>query len=459
MSARRLALAVLEQVERGGAFATRALDRALARDASLTTADRALATELVYGVLRHQTRLDRALAAHVSRGRGLGKTHPLALRALRLAAYQILMLDRIPAAAAVDEAVTQVRQALDQRRAGFVNAVLRRLADQGEPLLPDPDRAPRDYLVEATSLPGWIADRLLRRFDPVEATRLGDALTERPPVTARVNTLRTNREALIAALAEGSPPIKARPGRCTPEALLLEGAPDPGRSAAHMTGAFTLQDEASQLVSHLFSPAPGERLLDACCGRGGKSLHLAALMACPGADAAGELVAADESADKLAALRQGAERLGAQLPRVIQADLTTPPPSLAGAQPFDGVLLDAPCTGLGVLRRHPEAKWRLSEADLGALAKQQAALLEALAPLVRPGGRLVYGVCTLTREEGPDQVRRFCERHPDFALEAPPTGGTVDWAPLQDGPGPAVQTLPHRHGCDGFFMARLRRLR
>jgi len=446
---RNVALTVLEQVERGGAYTSVALDRVLTQSASLGRADRALATDLTYGVLRHRTRLDRALAPFAKRG--LKRAHPTVRRVLRLATFQLLMLDRIPASAAIDEAVTVVKHTVDRRAAGFVNAVLRRVAEQGEPPLPDPARQPEEYLRDAASLPDWIAALILDRFGPAEAVSLADSLVSRPPLTVRANRLQMDRDALGDQLQAAHANATAERARYAPDGLHLRGVTDLRRSALYERGALEVQDEGAQLVGHLLNPGPGDQVLEACAGRGGKSLHLAAL-----AGKVDGLWAADNATAKLAALSGRMERAGLRSPRLIATDLTAPCSELEQRR-FDRVLLDAPCTGLGVLRRHPEAKWRTETGALKTLVELQRRLLDRMAPRVRPGGLLVYAVCTFTRAEGADQVDAFLDRHPDFGSEPPPNHVGVNWNELREGDDPAVQTLPHRHGCDGFYMIRLRR--
>jgi 16S rRNA (cytosine967-C5)-methyltransferase len=449
-SGRNAALLVLEQVERSDAYASVALDRVLARNASMSSADRALATELTYGVLRHRTRLDRAVRPHTKRG--LKRAHPTVRRVLRLATFQLLMLDRIPASAAINEAVAVVKQVVDRRAGGFVNAVLRKVAQQGEPPLPDPIKKPAEYLREAASVPDWMAALILERLGPSEAVALADSLVSRPPLTIRANRLKQGRESLLDRLTQTHASASGDLARYAPDGLHLRGAADLRRSALYEQGGLEIQDEGAQLVGHLVNPGPKDRVLDACAGRGGKTLHLAALAG--GVDG---LVAADSGAAKLVELKRRAQRAGLQPPECIAADLTAPCPDL-DQRSFDRILLDAPCSGLGVVRRHPEAKWRMDPTNLGPLEELQRRLLDRLAPRVRPGGLLVYAVCTFTRAEGPDQVASFLERHTEFAPEPPPARGDVAWEEVLDRDGAAVQTLPHRHGCDGFYMIRLRRL-
>ncbi|MDY0000278.1 MAG: transcription antitermination factor NusB [Polyangia bacterium] len=449
---RRLALSLLEQVERTGIRAAAALDKALDAAPGLPQPERALATELFYGVLRHQGRLDRALAAYAQGGaRGLRKVHPMALRAMRLAAYQILVMDRIPSAAAVNSAVQSVRQARQGHVSGFVNAVLRQLASHGEPPLPDPRSDTLAFLVEAASLPFWLAEQLLLWFGPVTAVSLALSLLERPPTVLCANLLRGSRDLLARDLAALEVPAELC--KHSPEGLTMTGSGDPRRLAYQLyaAGRFHVQDEASQLVAHLVGLEPGETLLDACSGRGGKLHHLCAL--CPDA---GLLLALDRNQGALRHLNERARRLSARHASPLRADLCAPLP-LAPSMVFDAVLLDAPCSGLGVLRRHPESKLRLRLEDLADLSARQAALLDRLAPMVRFGGRLVYAVCTFSPAEGPEQVEAFLSRHPEFDLEPPPAG-PVDWSKVLGSDGLTVSLSPHRHGTDGFFMARLRRL-
>lgn len=484
-SGRALAHRVLRQVAAQQVFVTPVLGAAL--DASgLPARERRLATELVYGVCRHQQRLDRALAAMAHRG--LRKLNPGVLAILRVGAYELLFLDRIPDHAAVNSAVDAARRVGGPRLAGFVNGVLRRLAREGEPALP-PHADRRAHLAAALSLPGWIVDRLAGELaaeagQAADAAGLADALEAAATalngpaaLSVRANRLRCDREALAACLRgeggdmqsdieadtdAGGAGVDVEPSPWAPQALMVSGLGDPERSPSFAQGLWTVQDVGAQLVGHMVAPAPGWRILDACAGVGGKSTHLAELT---GDQAV--IDAADVSESKLALCGQSAARLGLRgvVPRRVDLTRTDPEAwAAAGLAPgYDAVLLDAPCSGLGVLRRHPEAKARLAEQDVARMAALQARLLDALAPRVQPGGILVYSVCTFTREEGPAQVEAFLARHPGFALEAPPAG-EVAWARLAPGAagegaaaGGVVRTWPHLHEADGFFMARMRR--
>jgi 16S rRNA (cytosine967-C5)-methyltransferase len=392
LTARDVARRVLDRVDRGGAWATPALDGELAR-AGLDERDRRLAAELVYGVLRHRARIDRALAAHAE----LKRTPPRVITALRVAAYQLLLLDRVPGYAAVDDAVHAARAAGGPRLAGFCNAVLRKLATSGEPALPADARA---RIEVEHSLPAWIADELAA----AAGDRLGElaaALAQSAPLVARGNLLRTTREALIDSLrAEG---VTATPVASAPMALALDGLGDLARSATFRAGLWTVQDPGAQQVALLAAPRSGQRILDACAGVGGKSTHLAEL-----AGDAARIDAADQLPTKLALAEQTARRLGLTSITARACDLLDPAAPLAPA--YDLIVLDAPCSGLGVLRRHPDAKWRLQPGDVPRLAALQRRLLDAVVPRLAPGGALLYSVCTFTIAEGPAQAAALVER-------------------------------------------------
>ncbi|MBL8627248.1 MAG: 16S rRNA (cytosine(967)-C(5))-methyltransferase RsmB [Myxococcales bacterium] len=428
-SAREVARRVVGRVGERGAWATLALGGELAV-ADLDERDRRFATELTYGTLRHQLRLERALAAHAD----LRKARPPVRAALLVAAHQILFL-RVPAHAAVDDAVAAVRGRFGPKLAGFVNAVLRKLAATGEPPLPTD---PRERLAVEHGLARWLVDEVAAQVPPDELAAAVAGLTAPAPLWIRVNRRRATPAAVTAALvAEGA---TVEPTALDDHALAVRGLGDPARSPSFRAGQWTVQDLAAQLVGRLVDPQPGERLLDACAGVGGKTTHLAELAG----DA--RIDAVDPIATKLELARGAAARLGL-------AGITAHVGALASLpadRVYDRVLVDAPCSGAGVLRRHPEAATRLTRDDVRGLAALQRDLLDLAAARVRPGGALIYAVCTITAAEGPAQLAAFLARHPGFSLEAPPLpAAVVD--------GGAARTWPHRHDADGFFAARLRR--
>ncbi|HEX3696445.1 MAG TPA: 16S rRNA (cytosine(967)-C(5))-methyltransferase RsmB [Polyangia bacterium] len=429
LTGRDLARAVLARVAEESAYANRALSAALDRQRALSSEDRALTTELVYGVLRRQARLDRALEA-VS-DRGLSQIDLRVRIALRVAAYQILFLDRIPAYAAVNDAVEACKAIRGGRLAGLANALLRRVAERGEPPLPDPARDPLGYVVEAAGFPEWMARLVIAELPPAEVVAFADASTAHAPLTIRANRLRTDRQTLAARLLVERPGAVVDVSALAADALLVRKMDSPFVTDAWREGWFAVEDAGAQRVVALAGAAPGERILDACAGVGGKSAHLAAL-----ADGKARIDAVDIASAKLDEARRLFARLGVGGVTTRAADLTEP---WTGERGYDRVLLDAPCSGLGVLRRHPEALARRQPDELTALAEIQARLLDTVAPLVRAGGTLTYSVCTFERAEGDDVVARFLERHPAFRLDEP-----------------AIRTWPHRDDADAFFAVRLR---
>jgi len=452
MTARDVARAVLERVELSGAYAAPALSAALDRARDMSPEDRGLATELVYGVLRRRARLDRALAPLASRG--LDALDPRVRIALRLAAYQILFLHRIPAHAAVDDAVEACKAIGGRGVAGFANALLRRLGREGEPPLPDAGADPARYLVEADGLPPWLASLLLADLPAADALAFAASIAEPAPLTLRANTPRIARLALIARLAAERPAAVLAPSPIAPDAIEARGLEAPATTRAWHEGLFAIQDAGAQVVVALCGAAPGERILDACAGRGGKTAQLLSL-----SEGRAQVDAADVARAKLDEAATALRRLGLEGgASFVVADLTRPLPDPTPR--YHRILLDAPCSGLGVLRRHPEALLRRRPEDLAALGAQQVQMLRAVAPALLPGGLLVYAVCTFDHAECEDVVTAFLSSAPDFAVEPAATaGGGVPWDRLTDAGGAirAIRTWPQRDGADGFFAVRLRK--
>lgn len=439
--ARAVAARVLERVLTDGAFADLALEAEIGRR-RLAPRDIALATELVYGTLRWQRYLDWILAPHSRRPLAALDPRPLVL--LRMAAYQIAFLERVPAHAAVNDAVTLARRGARPGVAEFVNAVLRAFARRGpREREPAPPRDPVDALATRCSFPTWLASRWVARYGAEEAEALMRALNERPPLALRANTLRTTREALAERLQreEG---IETRPTRFAPEGLVAEHAGRPAAWRAFADGALAVQDEASMLVARLLEPAPGDVVADVCAAPGTKTTHLAQLM-----ENRGRILAFDPQPARLALVGEAAARLGVTIVESLGGTVEALAPGREAT--CAGVLVDAPCTNLGVLRRNPDVKWRRVEADIAAAAARQQAILEAAAAMVAPGGRLVYATCSLEPEENDAVVAALLERRPDFAVDAP-----ADF-PIALDAGGVLRCLPHRHGTDGFTAVRLRR--
>ena len=441
---RQAAAEILLRIDREGGFADHLIDRELA-GGLLLGPDRGLFTELVFGVLRRRGTLDHIIG-QFSR-QPVERLQPVVRTLLRTGLYQLFFLDRVPVSAAVNETVN-LAAAMLPRAKGFINAVLR-AADRGreEISYPDRDRDLAGFLAASYSHPRWLVEQWLTQLDAVEAEALAAAMGEHPPLTARVNNLRITREALRQKLADSG--IDATPGRHSPLALKLRGGGRIEELPGFREGLFTVQDESSQLAVLLLDPRPGEQVLDLCAAPGGKATLIAQLM-----ENRGSVVASDLSAAKLRQVEESAARLGISIIATRQGDAATPPAEFR--ERFDRVLVDAPCSGLGVIRRNPEGKWRRGPADLARLAAVQARILRAAAGCVVPGGVLVYATCSTSEAENEAVVDSFLADDPGFVLEQ---GEELfpHLHPLFTERG-MLRSWPHRHdGMDGFSAARLRR--
>jgi len=430
---------VLSYVERQDMYASAALDEVLNRTLGLARQHKALVTELAYGVLRHRRRLDQAIASLSTRP--LKSAHPTVLRAARLAAYQILLMDRIGVPTAIDHAAEMAGAAAGPGAAGFVNAVARRLATQGEPSLPSKDQDPFGFITKALSFEDWMAQAMIDRLGAKEAVDLCDAFNERPPLVLRTNRLSTTRPDLIDRLNELDG-IFARPTKWSPDGILVTGMSDPRRHPLYESGQYEIQDEGSQLVALAVNARPGELIADVCAGTGGKTLALSAH-----SNDQAHILASDQHSGRLRDGALRATRSGVNHVTWAQMDAATP--ALQAAS-FDRILLDAPCSGLGTLRRHPEAKWRWTVDLVEQMASLQRDLLAKTMELVRPGGHLIYAVCTFTRQEGPEQTDWLLANHDNFSLLPPDEQPLVQFAEDQGD----LSLWPHRQGTDGFYVAR-----
>jgi 16S rRNA (cytosine967-C5)-methyltransferase len=411
--------------------------------------DAALAADIAVGVQRWRNALDHVVAA--AAGRPLAKLDPEVVDILRLSAYQLLHLTRVPAAAVVDDAVNLARRARKGSAAGLVNAVLRRLSRERRnlPLPPrPPDARDRDaavrYLSVTLSHPAWLVERWLDRlgFERTEAWLRFDNAPA--PLTLRPNPFRTTRAALLAAL-EGAG-VAARPGRFAPDALIVDDWTHLHEVASEL---YSIQDEASQLVTLAAGPRPGLRVLDTCASPGGKAMALAAAMG-----GQGLLVAADVRERRIALLRRTLAASGAPNVRILQTDLRRPLPVPAV---FDTVLVDAPCSGLGALRRDPDIRWRRHADDLARLAAAQALMIRHAADAVAPGGRLVYATCSSEPEENDAIVDGLLAERPAFRAVDLRRDAWLPGAVVDDRG--RLRTEPDRHDLEAFFAAALERVR
>jgi 16S rRNA (cytosine967-C5)-methyltransferase len=481
--ARVAALHVCEQVERGEMTLPEALAHA---NATLPDArDRALAAEIATGVFRWRAALDHAIAVHLTRA--IDRVDAVVLGILRVSAYQLLFLDRVPARAVVDDAVSLTRQRKRTSASGFVNAVLRKLAsatsaaaaaaaaapaaDAGaapaaapaaEAAAPSggsaraallPARSSSDYLTVTLSHPRWLIDRWIARYG-VSATEAWAAFNNsNAPLTLRANTRRITREALAMRLAEVD--VHTEPTRYAPDGLVVRSG-HPLRTPLASSGLFVAQDEASQIVGWLAQRACAQfaaaratgshdealRVLDACAAPGGKTLALASV-------SRARVIAGDRRARRIDLLRDTIASAGLDNVRLVQLDLEA---GLPFSQAFDLILVDAPCSGLGTLRREPEIRWRRTEADLPRFADRQTRMLAEAAAALRPGGILIYSTCSSEPDENEVVTASFLQTHEHCQ--------SVPLAALDSLVNEAghLRTLPHAHALEAFFAAAFRRI-
>ena len=442
LTAREAALKALIRVERDRAYLNFALKPLLSE---LPPRERALAHQIAGGTVQRLNTLDWVLGLLLKHR--LSALTPWIRNILRLSAYQLLYLERIPAYAAVDEAVQLARRYGHRGVAGLVNAVLRRLARRGTDLpWPGKETAPAAYLSLRYSMPIWLAQRRLARYGLDEAEALCRADNENTPISLRPNRLRISPEELAQKLAaEG---VTVLPGGPVHGMLRIKTEQALEQLPSFQEGYFTVQGDSSALVAPNLDPQPGEEILDLCSAPGGKTTHLAELMG-----DRGRVNAVDIHPQRLQLVERAARRLGLSSIRLILDDGRAI--NRKQLPPQQRILVDAPCSGLGVIRRLPEIKWRRCEADLPVLQRQQLALLETAAALLAPGGRLLYSVCSNEIEETAAVVEKFSDSHPSFRREDHFVAVPDQLhAATSDG---CLELLPHRHGMDGFYMAIWRR--
>ncbi len=394
-TARMIALDAVTRVREKGAYLHVVLPQLL-EASDLSPEDRALATEISYGTVRRRGSLDFVISFL---SKNPQKKLPVGVRdILDITLYQILYLDRVPAYAAIDQAVEMVRKTVSPGFTGFVNAICRS-ADRSKAGIPWPsfESDPLMHLTHRHSLPQWLSKMWIEERGAAEAHMLAEAYQNPSPTSIRVNTIVASRPEVEKELTEGGAVVKHT--RLLDEALVVEGS---SASVGEGTERYTRQSVASMLASVMLEPHEGETVLDLCAAPGGKSTHIAALM-----NNAGRIVAMDKNEKRLARLTDRAERLGASIIEPLVADGTIFQEDLAAS--FDRVLIDAPCSGLGTLSSRPDIRWNRKESELDALAALQRRLLETGSKYVKPGGTLVYSTCTLSRQENQDNVEWAAE--------------------------------------------------
>jgi 16S rRNA (cytosine967-C5)-methyltransferase len=446
--ARKAAFEILNNLDQGRATLDNLLGEFNAEVTSISRRDRALFQALVFGVLRWRGRLD-FIINHFSRTR-FDKIDPRVLNILRLALFQIIYLDRVPESAAVNTAVEIAKTAVAPWVVGFVNAVLRKAVRDLQSLsFPSVEKKGIAATAITKSFPEWIIRRWIGRYGLEATSALCDTLNTIPAITIRTNRLKTTPHELVKALAGETEQIKRT--SYSPDGITFASPATsiPGLMA-FKAGWFQVQDEAAQLVSLLLNPQPGETVLDACAGFGGKTGHIAQLMRNEGS-----IVAIDIHGEKLLELESEMTRLGITI-------VTTSCRNLKQARiqeqlgPFDRILLDAPCSGIGVMRRNPDIKWRTTKKNLAKFKNKQAALLDNLSPLVKSSGVLVYAVCSPEPEENENVVNDFLKNHREFVIDRQVEGLPDKMLSIQAADG-WYKTFPHFSHMDGFSFVRLKR--
>lgn len=410
---------MLNEYAAASAFITELFDLR-AGEVGLSAEDRRLAMEMAYGVVRRKATLDALLRPHLTRGRH--QVEPALWTLLRMGVYQLALMTAIPAHAAVHETVETARWLGKHRWTGFVNGVLRSVARDltddrltepaadavpltggqyrrcARPVFADPRHGDVEYTAAAFSFPRWLIERWRRRFAADDVRRLAFWFNTPTPLTVRVNTLRTTRDALLAAWQ--SQGIAAEPG-ALPEAICLHSPTRIDHLPGFAEGWFAVQDEAAMQAAHRLAPQPGDQVLDLCAAPGTKTTHLAERM-----QNRGTVIACDISPARLALVAENARRLGLDIieSHLIREDLSDVP-----AGPFEAVLVDVPCSNTGVLGKRPDARWRLTPDDLHDLPPRQFQLLTTAADRTAPGGRVLYSTCSIEPEENADIIRRFVQ--------------------------------------------------
>lgn len=444
MTPRDLAREVLSIQDQGPGFSERYLDNAFRKHRDLTERDRAFATHLVRGVIRWRLRLDWTIEQVL--GFPFKKIDKTALAILRIALYQILFMDRVPDSAAVNEAVKQAKKLCRDHVTRSINGILREICRHKDRLsLPERQGDEVAYMSVYYSYPVWLVKKWLRDLGRKTTELLLDAGNRIPGIVIRANRLKTDIDSLINRLGEEG--VQCRRTAFFPDSLKIERLGRPlERIPSFKEGLFQVQGEAAQVCSYLLSPQPDEYILDLCAGLGGKTGHLAELTG-----GKGKLVAFDINHGRLSSLSRNSRRLGVDCISSVVGDATRSLP-FSIKQTFDSILIDAPCSGLGTIGRHPDIKWARDEGDIERLSDLQTDILSAAEPVVKKGGKILYLTCTISVEENEGVVRRFLERHQqmemvDLANVIPEWGRSLI---AKEG---FFKTYPHLHDMDGFFGA------
>lgn len=441
-NSRMIAYNALYDIEVRGQYSNIALGNSL-RDSGLSDSDRGLATEIVYGVIENRYFLEYVIKRFSSIK--LAKISPSVKLLLKMGIYQILMLEGVKDFAAVNESVELCKR-ISKKSSGFVNAILRNVVrSKGSIEPPSKENGVVEYYSVRYSYEPWLVDKWLKKYGEDFLEDLLEANAQKPKLYIRTNTLKTSRENLMAELVKMG--IECEACDIVPEAIRISGIKNIERNELFRKGHFFIQDISSMLIGHVASPDIGMKVLDVCSAPGGKATHMAALM-----ENTGEVIARDMHTHKLRLIKDNAKRLGisnikAQLKDALLLDEES-------IEDFDIVLTDVPCSGFGIIRRKPEIKYKQRK-DVECLPELQSSILENAARYVKKGGLLIYSTCTIEDEENIEIVRAFMKKSDEFRLE-PIEGIHVDEKSQKSG---YIQTYPNVHGMDGFFIAKLRKVR
>ena len=445
---RAICLDILNRIEGADLHPDRLLTDSFKRYRYLTSLDRSFLTELTYGVFRWRGKLDWVIRQFSKIP--LEKIELETLNILRLGLYQILFLSRTPASAAVNESVELAKRIRGKGGAGFVNALLRSsIRQKDEIYYPDIAEEAALHISINQSHPLWLVERWVKEMGVEETLNICTFNNRISSLTLRTNTLKMNRKDLLKKLRQKE--LEPFPTTYSEEGIVLKDPPPTSELPSIKEGLYIIQDEASQLVTAVLDPKPGERILDGCAAPGGKTTHIAQKM-----ENQGEIYALDLSQGKLDLIEEMCQRSGIKIVKIIKGDAAQPLPILRGLK-FDRVLADVPCSGFGTLRRNPDLKWRRGEGDIKRLSELQFSILKNLSVYVKEGGVLIYSTCTIFHEENEDVVEKFLEGHPEFQLDR------IDKV-LPEKYHTFIQnryfkTFPPKDEMDGFFVARMKRFR
>ncbi|AOC90989.1 16S rRNA (cytosine(967)-C(5))-methyltransferase RsmB [Bacillus amyloliquefaciens] len=442
INVRELALEALEKLEQNQAYSNLLLTSVIKTN-TLSDQDRGLLTELVYGTLQNKIALDYMLKPFI---RKPNKVKPWVIQLLRLSAYQMEYLEKIPDRAAIHEAVEIAKKRGHKGIASFVNGILRSLQREGAPSFAGIED-PVLRLSTETSHPEWLVKEWVEAYGFEAAEKICRIHLVPPKQTLRVNRIKADKETLLNEMENAG--LEAEAGDLSPDAIkLLKGSI--ASTEFFQNGQVSIQDESSMLVARALDPKPGETVLDACAAPGGKSAHIAELM-----QNEGSLTSLDLHRHKVKLIQEGAERLGLTIINAQTMDARKAGDAF-GAERFDRILVDAPCSGFGVIRRKPDMKYTKTPEDSRRLSEIQLGILREIAPLVKKGGTLVYSTCTMDRTENEEVMHAFIQEHPEFEPDLSLEKRLPEKARafVQDG---SLQILPHYFGTDGFFISSMRK--